>query len=123
MKFPSFVRMSAMAGFLCLAFAPAARCDIARLLHPTEDLLMGRGVPAALASSVIRAAWDSRSPSRPYQVSREGIVLRKSVSRISALNLAVRIPEDLDDLEAIRNEEFDFDLDRLSFGVGMELRF
>jgi hypothetical protein len=60
---------------------------------------------------------------RNFRVSLEGLFLRKPVSSASTVNLEIRLPEDLDELEAVRNEDADFQLDRLGIGVGMELQF
>lgn len=60
---------------------------------------------------------------RNFRLSSEGLFLRKPVSPDSTVNVEVRMPEELDELEAVRNEDADFELDRLGIGVGMELQF
>jgi hypothetical protein len=100
--------------------------DVRQLLNPSDDLLMGRTVIRERISRATRPAGLFIAPvatARNFRLSREGLFLRKPVSSDSAVNVEIRIPEELDELEAVRNEDAEFELDRLGIGVGMELQF
>jgi hypothetical protein len=127
-----FSRLSRFARLVCgatlctLIFVFPAWGEVGRLLNPSDDLLMGRAALRERISGAARPSGLSIAPvatARNFRFSSEGLLLRRPVSADSAVNLEIRLPEELDELEAVRNEDADFELDRLGIGVGMELQF
>lgn len=127
MPFPKIACRPTVVGFLCPVFfvllVSTAWCDAGQLLHPSDQQLLGTGSLASVVSASPRPAIVHLASAKRFHVSEDGVFLRNPVSRASAVNVEVRIPEDLDELEKVRNADDDFDLDRLSIGVGMEVRF
>lgn len=129
---PSFSRLSRFARIACgatlctLIFVFPVWGDVGQLLNPSDDLLMGRNLIRERISRATRASGLFIAPvatARNFRISSEGLFLRKPVSSDSTVNVEIRMPEELDELEAVRNEDADFELNRLGIGVGMELQF
>jgi hypothetical protein len=118
-----FPRILVCCGVVFLALTGMAHADLVRLLHPPENLLMGVDRVPARSPRETQGIQTARSDRRSLRVSGEGLFYRQNVASDSAVNVELRYPEELDELEAVRNEENEFDLDRLGLGVEMEWRF
>lgn len=118
-----FSRILVYCGVVFLAFTGMASADTVPLLHPPETLLMGVERSNARSPRAAKEIQTARNDRRSLRVSGEGLFYRQDVAPDSAVNVELRYPEELDELEAVRNEDNEFDLDRLGLGVEMEWRF
>lgn len=118
-----FSKILVSCGVVFLALTGMAHADVVRLLHPPENLLMGVEPTNAQSPRAFEGIQTARNDRRTLRVSGEGLFYRQNVAPDSTVNVELRYAEELDELEAVRNEDNEFDLDRLGLGVEMEWQF